>query len=55
MDTLHYWTKSGFISTAYVDGEGKGSRRVFRETVAVYEVTNLIQALQACPYNHKTQ
>ena len=55
MDTLHYWTKAGFITTAYIDGEGKGSRRVYKEAVAVHEVTNLIEALQACPYEHKTQ
>ncbi len=55
METLHYWTKKGFITTAYIDGEGKGSRRVFREQVAVNEVTDLVQALQACPYDHKMQ
>lgn len=55
MDTLNYWTKVGFITTAYIDGEGKGSRRVYREQVAVHEVTDLVQALEACPYSHKTQ
>lgn len=55
MRTIDYWTKVGFITTAYIDGEGKGSRRVYKETVAVHEVTNLIEAMQACPYEHKTQ
>lgn len=55
MGTLHYWTKAGFITTAYIDGEGKGSRRIYKEAVAVHEVTGLIEALQACPYDHKTQ
>ncbi len=55
MRTLDTWVKAGFITTAYVDGEGKGSRRVFKKTVAVHEVTSLIEAMQACPYEHKVQ
>ena len=53
MGTIHSWTKSGFITVAYVDGEGKGSRRVYSESVAVDEVRDVIQVVGACPYGHK--
>ena len=55
METLQKWIRTGFVTVAYVDGEGKGSRRVFRESVAVDEVRGVIQAVGACPYEHKTR
>ncbi len=53
MGTLDTWTVAGFITVAYVDGEGKGSRRVFRGSVAVPEVEAVIAGVRACPYEHK--
>jgi len=53
MGTLDTWTVTGFITVAYVDGEGKGSRRVFRESVAVPEVESVIAGVRGCPYEHK--
>ncbi len=56
MSTLDAWTKSGWVTVARrVDGKGKGSRRIFNEAVAVDEVDLVVQVLEACPYNHKTQ
>lgn len=54
MHTLDQWTNAGFITMAYVDGEGKGGRRVYKEKVAVLEVIELIRVIGNCPYGHKT-
>lgn len=53
MGTLHTWVVTGFITVARVDGEGKGSRRVFKESVAVDEVRAVVRGVRACPYEHK--
>lgn len=53
MGTLDKWTIAGFITVDYVDGEGKGSRRVFRESLAVDEVRAVVRGVRACPYEHK--
>ncbi len=52
MSTLDAWTNAGFVKTAYVVGEGKASRRVYKKS-AIYEVSKVSQAMQACPYEHK--
>lgn len=54
MRTLDWWAKSGILVPARQDGKGKGSRRVYRETVAVDDVKHLVLAIRACPYEHKT-
>ena len=54
LDMLGWWARSEFISTAFVVGKDRGSRRVFLERVAVSQVTKLLEAIRACPYEHKT-
>ncbi len=53
MGTLEKWVASRFITVAYVVGEGKASRRVYEESVAVPEVESVIAGVRACPYEHK--
>lgn len=52
MSMIDQWTNAGFITPVYVDGEGKGARRVFKKST-IYEISKIAQAMQACPYEHK--
>ncbi len=54
---IDYWTKVGFLKTTSHRGEkghGKGSRRVFNEATIFDDLDDLIERMQACPYEHKT-
>ncbi len=58
MRLLDYWLKSEIIVPHHVEGDeghGKGSRRVFREDVAVPQVYRISRAVAACPYGHKSK
>ena len=58
MKMLGNWIKSEIIVPHRIEGDqshGKGSRRVFREEVAVQQVSRVSRAVAACPYNHKTK
>lgn len=54
MGMLDWWAKKGFLDYAHDQiGEGKGSRRVWTK-MAPWGVKDLVNRLDACPYDHKT-